>query len=516
MTNSGAPTVVKDETARFPSLASMRAAHTDLLRRYHEQSQAPETIAQIETFIRRGKATGALLDAEADRVAAQTQLDYWTTRLYRPGYEPPDATLDEFDSSQLAATLDEADSSQLAATLDEFDSSRLAAKGLWKSVQSESPVFDLHIHPAMNRLVIKQNLNVRQIVSRSFNPFAVRASWPKMKLGGYSAILSILHVPERGLIKDFPIIKLFKFLRPDLWRKLMVGSTFDVTLRLMNDFEQVIASAAPVKAQLAKSVTELNAILSQPSSQRPIAVVHAIEGAHSLGLQDTSDENIFRHLETFYQRGVAYLTLAHFYPNRITHPCYPFPEDFANLAAKRTIWRDLTLGLTDLGKRVVGRMIELGMLIDISHCTPIARKQLFDLADASGVRVPFLATHVGAYEINPSPYNLQDWEIKRIARDGGIVGVIFMPYWLTPHGSGQGINYLAQTLKHFVNVAGEDSIGIGTDFDGFTTPPEDLKDASEMPRLTQRLQAEGYTLERMKKILGGNALRVVREGWGKK
>jgi len=58
-------------------------------------------------------------------------------------------------------------------------------------------------------------------------------------------------------------------------------------------------------------------------------------------------------------------------------------------------------------------------------------------------------------------------------------------------------------------------VGLGTDFDGFTTPPEDLKDASEMPRLTQRLLVEGYGEERVKKILGGNALRVLREGWGK-
>lgn len=386
----------------------------------------------------------------------------------------------------------------------------------WENIHATSPVFDLHIHPAMSRLVIRQNLNVRGIVSRSFSPFSVRASWPQMRQGGYGTILSIIHVPERGLIKDFPIIQLFRILRPDVWRKVMVGSTFDVTLRLMDEFEEVIAGAAPVKAQLAKSVAELDAILDQPAASRPIAVLHAIEGAHSLGMEEASEDDVLRHLETLYQRGVAYMTLAHFYPNRVVFPCFPFPEDFANLSVTRDIWRDLTLGLTDFGRRVVERMMDLGMLIDLSHCTPVARKQLFDLADARGQRVPFLATHVGAYAINPSPYNLQDWEIKRIARDGGIVGVIFMPYWLFPHGAGHGINYIAQTLRYFINVAGEDHVGIGTDFDGFTTPPEDLKDTSEMPRLTQRLLVEGYTPETIKKILGGNALRVVRDGWGKK
>ncbi len=386
----------------------------------------------------------------------------------------------------------------------------------WENIHATAPVFDLHIHPAMNRLVIRQNLNIRHIVSHSFSPFSVRASWPQMKQGGYSAILSIVHLPERGLINDFPIVKLFRLLRPDLWRKVMVGSTFDATLRLLDDFEQVIAGAAPAKAQLVKSVSELDAILSQPAASRPIAVLHAIEGAHSLGMEEASEDDILRHLETFYQRGVAYITLAHFYPNRVVNPCFPFPEDFANLSVTRDIWRDLTLGLTDLGWRVVERMMDLGMLIDLAHCTPVARKQLFDLADRRGQRVPFLATHVGAYAINPSPYNLQDWEIRRIARDGGIVGVIFMPYWLFPHGAGHGVDYIAQTLRHFIDVAGEDHVGVGTDFDGFTTPPTDLTDTSEMPRLTQRLLVEGYSTDSIKKLLGGNALRVVREGWGRK
>ncbi len=160
-------------------------------------------------------------------------------------------------------------------------------------------------------------------------------------------------------------------------------------------------------------------------------------------------------------------------------------------------------------------MMELGVIIDLSHCTPAARQEVFDIADASGKRVPLMATHVGAYEINPTPYNLRDWEARRIARDGGVVGVIFMNYWLMPHETGQGLNFIARTIDHFVNVAGEDHVGIGTDFDGFTDPPDDLKDASEMPRLTQRLLADGYGEERVNKILGGNALRVLREGWGK-
>ena len=161
-----------------------------------------------------------------------------------------------------------------------------------------------------------------------------------------------------------------------------------------------------------------------------------------------------------YQRGVAYITLAHFYPNRVVNPCYPFPEDFANLSTNPNIWRDLTLGLTDLGKRVVERMIELG-IIDRSLALHARRAPTECLTSPrpAARQVPLLATHVGAYDYNPTPYNLRDWEVKRIARDGGVVGVIFMPYWLIPHGHGQGLNDVARTIEYFVNVAGEDAVG---------------------------------------------------------
>jgi len=161
-------------------------------------------------------------------------------------------------------------------------------------------------------------------------------------------------------------------------------------------------------------------------------------------------------------------------------------------------------------------MVELGMMIDLSHSTPTARQQIYDIIDASGKRVPLMFSHVGVYEIDPTPYNPSDWEIERVARDGGIVGVIFMPYWLMPKESKQGIDFISRTIQHLVNVGGEDCVGIGTDFDGFTTPPDDLIDASQMPRLTQRLLVDGYTHDQIVKILGGNALRLLREGWGKK
>ena len=95
------------EPARFPSLASLRAAHTELLRRHREQGSEPTVLAEIEQLMQRGHATGAILDNEDDRWTAQGLLDYWSSVLYRAGQvEPPEATLVEFDAA-LAPDLDD-------------------------------------------------------------------------------------------------------------------------------------------------------------------------------------------------------------------------------------------------------------------------------------------------------------------------------------------------------------------------------------------------------------------------
>ena len=389
----------------------------------------------------------------------------------------------------------------------------------WQQLHHEATIVDLHIHPSMQQQLFRRNLNLRYVINRTLhgNPMSVRASFPRLHDGGYDVIFSTLYVPEMGILKDFPVVKLFRFLRPDLWKKLIISPPFDATLKIMSDMETAVASSTSVDAmKMASSVTELDAILRGPKGQRSIAVIHAVEGAHSLGSEDASDEDVLHHLEALYQRGVISITLAHFYPNRVVNPCYPFPEDIARLAANPTLWRDLTLGLTDLGKQVVERIIELGMLIDVSHCTPTARKQIYDIVDASGKRIPLIASHVGAYAIDPSPYNLTDGEIQRIARDGGVIGVIFMPYWLMPKESGQGLNFISRHIQYLIDVGGEDVAGIGTDFDGFTTPPDDLDNASQMPRLTQRLVVDGHNEVLIKKVLGGNALRAIHQGWGKK
>ncbi|MBW4694692.1 MAG: hypothetical protein KME27_23325 [Lyngbya sp. HA4199-MV5] len=99
MSNGATTLSSKADGDRFPSLASLRVAHSELLKLHRERGNEPEVLVEIEQLIHKGQSTGALLDIEEDRWAAQSLLDYWSSLLYRAGQEPPDATLIDFDPS---------------------------------------------------------------------------------------------------------------------------------------------------------------------------------------------------------------------------------------------------------------------------------------------------------------------------------------------------------------------------------------------------------------------------------
>lgn len=370
-------------------------------------------------------------------------------------------------------------------------------------------IVDLHAHPSLKVSLFNRALTQRWRAGRAFDPFGVRTDFVSLKEGGLDVLLSTVYAPERGILDECRYLRMLRYIMPGTWRRVFDRDHIDVTMEMLDAMEAQVQTARDGEsgvpmAQMVYSVRELDDLLAQEGN-RPIAVIHNVEGAHSL---DGNIDNVQR----LFDRGVAYLTLAHFYENEAVHPCFPYPESVQSFGCF-TGDRNLALGLTPFGDEVVEKMVELGMILDIVHCTPPARKRIYDIV---GNRLPLIASHVGAYEINPSPYNLKDWELKKIADSGGVAGVIFMNYWLMPHETKRGLNFIARTLEHFKNVAGIEHAAIGTDFDGFTDPPDDLKDATQLDRLTQRLLAEGYSPDEINKIWGGNVLRVLREGWGRK
>ena len=173
---------------------------------------------------------------------------------------------------------------------------------------------------------------------------------------------------------------------------------------------------------------------------------------------------------------------------------------------------DLSRGLTPTGRAVVERMVELRMVPDVTHCTPVARREVYELvAD----RIPVIASHNGVQSMNPEPYNLDETDVRAIAASGGVVGVIFMPYWLDQSHPGPGLDAIWRTMDTVREWSGGswEHVAIGTDFDGFTDPPDDCDSAAKLPLIREMLEAKGVSRNDAEAVLGGNARRVLRDGW---
>jgi membrane dipeptidase len=176
---------------------------------------------------------------------------------------------------------------------------------------------------------------------------------------------------------------------------------------------------------------------------------------------------------------------------------------------------DLRVGeqepLSDFGRQVIARMKERRMIVDVTHCTPEAREAIYQEV---GGGHPIMASHVGVKRYNPDRYNLSDEEIREIARSAGAIGVVFISYWLDDKHPKNGVEAICDTIEHIRHVTDSwDHIVLGTDFDGFTDPPDDLRDASHVWKVTEELLKRKVPEDAVRKILGGNARRVLEAGW---
>jgi len=399
-------------------------------------------------------------------------------------------------------------------------------------------VVDLHTHAALKATIFpRRSLGVgkSQFITRFFKetfwPFSERITFPKMEKGGVDVMLSTAYTLEQGWIDDISLIKWLLWLAPWVRKRIVDPTYFDATNAMLDVMEKQIGDynkAREADARHAVLVTDREE-LKEGIAAGDMCVIHSIEGAHCLQGHEAGktlsdeimshpeaiEEEILDNLDHFFRRGVAYLTLAHFYPNHVAFPVFPYPE----YGAKHLKWREVlgrwdeNEGLTPIGIKVVEKMLDLGMLIDISHCTLRARKQIYDIVDAAHRTECLVATHMGAFEVNRLTYNLQDWELKWLADHGCVVGIIFMNYWISPVDSGLGLMHIEHTLSHIINTCGSDAVGIGTDFDGFTDPPDEIVDMSEMPRITSYLKGLNYSDDVVEKFLGKNALRLLNNGW---
>ncbi|ODN72362.1 dipeptidase [Methylobrevis pamukkalensis] len=172
---------------------------------------------------------------------------------------------------------------------------------------------------------------------------------------------------------------------------------------------------------------------------------------------------------------------------------------------------DIGPGLTPAGKALVARCNELRILLDLSHLNAAGFDDVARLSNA-----PLVATHSNAHAVCPHARNLTDAQLDAIRASGGLVGLNFATAFLRPDGQmdeATGVDVMLRHLDHLIAVAGEDHVGLGSDFDGAEVP-QAIGDAAGLPVLVRAMRDHGYGEALLAKICSGNWLRVLERTLG--
>jgi membrane dipeptidase len=265
-----------------------------------------------------------------------------------------------------------------------------------------------------------------------------------------------------------------------------------------------------------------------------------ITGNHKLcglmGIEDGIEIESLEDIESLYSLGIRYIGLLWNNNNKI------------GSSAKEES-KGKKGGLTNFGKKVIEKMNEIGMIIDVSH---MGEQSFWDVISLT--KYPIIASHSNCYSLNPHYRNLKDEQIKAIAKIGGVIMVNFYDEFISPNAEakrsqnfyemyrkqldsiyllyendlikfneerykfilehpinyGTSIDKLIDHIDYIKNLVGVDYIGLGSDFDGGITPPNELYDGTCYPIIAKKLSERGYSKDEIRKILGENFLRVFK------
>lgn len=194
-------------------------------------------------------------------------------------------------------------------------------------------------------------------------------------------------------------------------------------------------------------------------------------------------------LRLFYDLGVRLVTLTWNYPNEIGFPnCRP---EYQNR------------GLTEFGRQVVTEMNQLKMIVDVSH---LSDQGFYDVADCASR--PFVASHSNARSITGHPRNLTDPMIRRLAEQGGVVGVNFANRFLGASPVSR-VEDIVHHIRHIYQVGGIDVLALGSDFDGID-PRLEIENIGQIGKLVQALKCSGFKEGEIEKICNKNSIRVIQ------
>ncbi len=307
------------------------------------------------------------------------------------------------------------------------------------------------------------------------------------------------------------------------------------TQRALDLIDAVYQQASRHPDQLAMAFSAEDIVRARTGPHKRLAALMGLEGGHPL-------EGDVRVLRDFYRLGVRYMTLTWSNTNELG-------DSSGDINDPKVQHHN---GLTPFGKQVVLEMNRLGMMVDISH---VADKTFRDAIATT--KAPVIASHSSARALVNAPRDMTDDMLRAVAKNGGVVDVNFYSafddetfrkaadaqrkevasateqYIARQKAAGKTVSYmevdhiqreylakiprpplksLIDQIDHIAKVAGVDHVGLGSDFDGVSGAlPQGLDSVADLPKITQALLDRGYKPEDIKKILGGNVLRVFRQ-----
>jgi microsomal dipeptidase-like Zn-dependent dipeptidase len=255
------------------------------------------------------------------------------------------------------------------------------------------------------------------------------------------------------------------------------GSLLERSLWHAEKLHRAVAKADGRLEQVTDDASLAKLLRDRTGAKKPVGAMLSIEGLQNLE-GDLDNLNVLR------RAGFRMASLTHFFDNDLAGSMHGIRKG----------------GLTDKGRQAVRRMEELGMIVDVAHCSHACVADILKEA-----RRPVVSSHGGVQATCKVNRNLTDEEIRGVARTGGVVGI---GYW-DAAVCGTSPRDTAKAMKHVRDLVGIDYVALGSDYDGATTV---RFDTSQLTQVTQALLDEGFTPDEIRKAMGENALRVIRAG----
>ena len=368
------------------------------------------------------------------------------------------------------------------------------------------PVVDLHAHPALKSCLFKTRFWKAHHPPAGYFPLAMCVDVDALLQGGVKTLVCATYVPERELFQDVWPLRVLAAVHPRA-KHIATAPMFQLTREHLDAVEDMIAETRRQRGDVIE-LARTHADLERITRQGKICALHAVEGAHHLS--GNLDE-----VDYLYERGVCMMVVPHLYPNKAGGCAdlltgYKVARWFGCFSPKY----QAASGLSPWGHELVDKLLDVGIIVDPTHGTPELRKQVIALARKHPKQRPVVMSHVYLRPSRQSPKAPDPEEIRALADTGGVIGIMMAQYPEPGSRGLTGIEVVMQSIDHLARHGGEEVVAIGSDFDGFTSVPRDLKSPRGYTSLRQAMLRR-YSESQVAKFLSGNAERVLRAGWGR-